>query len=429
MVRPFSFLHTGDLHLDTPFSGMTGLVPPEVSQRLREATLTAWDRIVDLAIERRVDFVVVAGDVFESETGTLRGQFAFSDGLARLEAAGIPAGVVHGNHDPLSGWQPTVPWPATTSRFGGDAPAAWPVVKDGVEIARVYGMSYAQKAETRDLAARFRRDDDAPFAIGLLHATVGLTDRHVRYAPTTLETLAASGMDYWALGHIHRRRIERQAKPMVVYPGCPQGRDPGEAEAKGVAIVRVDGSGTPALEWIDTDVVRWVLLEIPCAPLESMTDLRTAIITAVRDARAAAGRSIVAHIRLTGFTPLHQELIRADIYTDLVNAVRAPFKPGEPSFAWIETLADETRSDADAAYAKGRDFVAELDGLVRATHGEAVADHEPLDVAALAAELYRDPKVTRAVGVDGLEIPELEEILDEARTLVLDRLRSTGGMA
>ena len=68
MPRTFSFLHTGDLHLDTPFAGLTSAAPPVISERLRLATLQAWDRIVSLAIERRVDFVVVAGDVFEAET-------------------------------------------------------------------------------------------------------------------------------------------------------------------------------------------------------------------------------------------------------------------------------------------------------------------------------------------------------------------------
>ena len=428
MARPFSFLHTGDLHLDTPFAGLTGAAPDVVSGRLREATLKAWDRIVDLAIERRVDFVVVAGDVFESETGTLRGQFAFADGLARLEASGIPAAVVHGNHDPLSGWQPTVPWPATTHRFGATVAMA-SMVKDGTEIARVYGVSYAEKAETRDLAAGIARDADAPFAIGLLHATVGLSERHERYAPTTEEVLVTSGMDYWALGHIHQRRIVRGAKPMVVYPGNPQGRDPGEASAKGVAIVAVDAAGTLALEWVDTDIVRWVLLEVPVAPLGDMLALRNAVISAVREARTAAGRSIVVRVRLTGFTPLHDELVRSDVFADLVRAVREPFPAGEAEFAWIESVADETHSAADAAYARGRDFVAELDALVRTTTGEVVDGRQALDLDALAAELYRDPKVTRAMGVDGLAVPELGEILDEARTLVLDRLRSTGGAA
>ncbi len=428
MARPFSFLHTGDLHLDTPFTGLTGAAPDAVSGRLRAATLKAWDRIVDLAIERKVDFVVVAGDVFESETGTLRGQFAFADGLAKLEANGIPAAVVHGNHDPLSGWQPTVPWPSTTHRFGAAvAPAS--IVKDGTEIARVYGVSYAQKVETRDLVAGMRRDADAPFAVGLVHGTVGLTERHERYAPTTEEELVASGMDYWALGHIHQRRIVRAAKPMIVYPGNPQGRDPGEASAKGVALVTVDATGTPAVEWIDTDTVRWVLLEVPVAPLGDMLALRNAAIAAVREARTTAGRSIVVRLRLTGFTSLHDELIRPDVFADFVRAVREPFPPAEVEFAWIESVVDETRSAADAAYARGRDFVAELDALVRTTHGEVVDGHEALDLDALAADLYRDPKVARAVGVDALVVPDLADILDEARTLVLDRLRSTGGGA
>ena len=199
MPRPFSFLHTGDLHLDTPFAGLAGSAPDAISARLRDATLRAWDRIVDLAIERAVDFVVVAGDVFEAETRTLRGQLAFADGLERLAARGIPVAVVTGNHDPLSGWEASVTWPGTARRFGPDVEAV-PIVKDGQELARVYGISYAQKAETRDLAARFRRDADAPFAVGLLHGTVGISDRHERYAPTTEETLMPTRRCHQAAG-------------------------------------------------------------------------------------------------------------------------------------------------------------------------------------------------------------------------------------
>jgi DNA repair exonuclease SbcCD nuclease subunit len=83
----FRFLHTGDLHLDSPFVGLTIEAPVAVAETLREATLRSWQTIVQLAIDERVDFVLVAGDVFEQANRTLRGQIRFRDGLAVLARA------------------------------------------------------------------------------------------------------------------------------------------------------------------------------------------------------------------------------------------------------------------------------------------------------------------------------------------------------
>lgn len=430
MPRPFSFLHTGDLHLDTPFSGLTGSAPDQIAKRLRDATLKTWDRIVSLAIERSVDFVVVAGDVFEAETRTLRGQLAFADGLERLAVRGVATAVVTGNHDPLSGWEASVSWPVLAHRFGPEVEAL-PIVRDGRELARVYGISYAQKVETRDLASRFRRDADARYAIGLLHGTVGLSDRHERYAPTTEEALVAAGMDYWALGHIHARRIVRAAKPLVVYPGNPQGRDPGEAAPKGVAIVRVDASGLSVPEFLDIDVVRWVVLAVDCRALANMSELRSEIRSLLTREQGAAARSIVARITLRGFTPLHDELRRRGVLGDLLRALREDHAPDADPFTWLESVRDETRSDQEAAYARGADFIAELDDLVQVSRvglpRPEGAGHEPLELNALASELYSDQRIRSAVdGAEPIELPETNEVLEDARTLVLDRLRSTG---
>ena len=99
-IMAFSFVHTGDLHLDSPFVGLTAEAPPNVAALLRESTILAWRNIVDLALEEQVDFLLVAGDAFERANRTLRGQLVFRDGLARLAEAGIASFVVTGNHDP-----------------------------------------------------------------------------------------------------------------------------------------------------------------------------------------------------------------------------------------------------------------------------------------------------------------------------------------
>ena len=210
-IEPFRFLHTGDLHLDSPFVGLTAEAPPEVARALRDSTLQAWERIVKLALDEQVDFAVVAGDAFEHANRTLLAQVRFRDGLERLATAGIPSFVVTGNHDPLSGWEPTVRWPEAVHRFGAEAVEGRPVLRAGREIARVYGISYPVRDVTENLALRFRRDADTPYAVAVLHANVGGQPGHLPYSPCTLSDLRASGIEYWALGHVHKPGILSQA--------------------------------------------------------------------------------------------------------------------------------------------------------------------------------------------------------------------------
>ena len=114
---------------------------------------------MDLAIASRVDFVLVAGDAFENERQTLTGQLRFRDGLARLGEQGIRSFIVTGNHDPLSGWAGSVAYPeASVHRFGADPDERVPVLRDGVEIARIHGRSYPRKVVTENYAAGFRRE-------------------------------------------------------------------------------------------------------------------------------------------------------------------------------------------------------------------------------------------------------------------------------
>jgi exonuclease SbcD len=239
----FRFLHTGDLHLDSPFVGLSTEAPESVLAALRESTLNSWAVIVELALSERVDFFLVAGDAFENANRTLRGQLRFRDGLAKLAVAGIPSFVVTGNHDPESGWGPSVTWPDLACRFPSDRVSSQPVLRGGEEIARVYGIGYSVRDVKANLAARFHREKGVPFAVSLLHANVGGDTSAGNYAPCSLADLQAADMDYWALGHIHRHRVVSAHHPTAVYCGNPQGRDPGETEPRGCYLVTVDDGG------------------------------------------------------------------------------------------------------------------------------------------------------------------------------------------
>lgn len=101
-MKPFSFVHTADLHLDSPFKGVSE-VNEEISLELTEATFKAFNNIIDLCIEKQVKFLLIAGDIYDGTDRSLRAQLRFRDGIKRLSETGIKTYIVHGNHDSLDG--------------------------------------------------------------------------------------------------------------------------------------------------------------------------------------------------------------------------------------------------------------------------------------------------------------------------------------
>jgi DNA repair exonuclease SbcCD nuclease subunit len=432
-IQPFRFLHTGDLHLDSPFEGISVDAPAEIVSTLRQATTIAWRNIVQASISERVDFVVIAGDVFENSSPTLLGQTRFRDGLAELAERGIASYVVHGNHDPLDGrsWSPSLAFPTLTHRFGTDAVEAVPVMREGKEIARVYGRSFDRAAVTANLAAGFRRDADAPFGIGLLHTNVGDRPGHGNYAPCSVEDLRASGMDYWALGHIHKPGIVIDRQPLAAYCGIPQGRDPGETGARGCWLVEVDPSGTPSARFIETDAVRWLHLE---QSIESVVDdeaLNRALRSRLADAVADAGRrSLVVRIHLTGRGPLHAHLRRTGYLADLRELLNDEAATASP-FAWVESIRDATRPQVDLAARRATpDFVGDfLRTAQAARRAERTTDPDEHDawlatLRGAVAPLFDDAPRGRKhlAAARPADAALFGELLDEAEVLALDLL-------
>ncbi|MGH2465208.1 MAG: metallophosphoesterase family protein [Candidatus Limnocylindrales bacterium] len=419
------FVHTGDLHLDSPFLGLGEAVPERISSALRDATLRSWERIVRLALDEQVDAVLVAGDVFEGANRTLRAQVAFRDGLERLARERIPSFVVTGNHDPLSGWEPAVAWPSLAWRFGAQEVTSRPILRDGVELARVHGISYAVRDVSRNLAATFRRDGDEPFAIGLLHANVGGIEGYGNYAPCSISDLLAGRLDYWALGHIHKHGLLRAKDPTIVYCGNPQGRDPGETEPRGCYLVDVDDAGHVKAEFRAMDVVRWQRLSVSIERIATEDELVLAVGDAIESAATQAGRSVVALTTLTGRGPMHASLRRTGVLRDLLDLVRQRFGAGEP-FAWLETLRDQTRPSIDLAVRReAGDLLGEaLREFDRSRM--ALREGQEADLHDLLADLYDHPRVRRALAGSQPGTAELLGLLDAAEAQVVDQLDESG---
>ena len=408
------FVHAADLHLDSPFTGIRAAAPENVAKALYSATFDAYKTIVDFCISERVDALLVAGDIYDGADRSLRAQRAFIDGLNSLDAAGIRSFVCHGNHDPLDGWEARLSYPAGCHRFGAEFSAA-PVFPDEPDRALVYGISYPTRDVYENLVTRLGQVDERAYTIGLLHANVGGNTDHSLYAPCSLDDLARSGIDYWALGHVHTRQILSERTPTVVYPGNSQGRHPNEAGARGVYLVEVDPSGSVSLDFRPTDTVRWERARIDISSLGTEEDLLNEVNDAMQGLLSSAeGRSVVARITLTGRGELNHFLRKATAVDDILKDVKEQWADWSP-FVWCERIENETDAPIDReAIRAGEDFLAE----VLRTFDQM--RESPASLRDGIADLYQHTRFRRHLSAFTDE--ELAALIDEAETLAVNLL-------
>ena len=408
------FVHAADLHLDSPFTGIRATAPENVAQALYSATFDSYKNIVDLCISERVDALLVAGDIYDGADRSLRAQRAFIDGLRSLDSASIRSFVCHGNHDPLDGWEARLEYPTGCHRFGADFQAI-PVFTDEPDRALVYGISYPTRDVYENLVSRLGRVDERAFTIGLLHANVGGNADHALYAPCSLDDLARSGIDYWALGHVHTRQILRERAPTVVYPGNSQGRHPNETGARGVYLVEVDDNGSISLDFRPTDTVRWERAGIDISALETEQDLLNEIDDAMQNlADIAEGRSVVTRMTLTGRGELNRFLRQPGQVDDLLAVVNDQWAVRLP-FVWCERIEDETAAAIDHdAMRTGEDFLAEVLRTADQLRDTPETLRDGLD------DLYQHRRFRQHLSAFTGE--EIAALLDEAEALAVNLL-------
>ena len=406
------FVHTADLHLDAPFQGI-GRASERVGQALAEATYEAFQRVVDTAIERAVDFLVIAGDSYNARDKSLRAQRRFLYEMVRLSEAAIDVFVVQGNHDPANGWSAGLKLPGNVHVFSPDAVERFEIVRDGTAVAAVYGRSFARAAETSNLALDYHRLPGDPIAVGVLHANVGGIAGYDRYAPATLEELRAAGMDYWALGHIHKQEVLSR-DPWVAYAGSPQGLNPKEIGAHGCLVVEVWRGGAVTAEHVETAPIAWARDEIDVSAADGLEAVRDLIAHTCEQLLEREGRHVVARLALVGRSAVHGDLARLSAVQDMLEDVDAEFGAGDP-WLWLDRLEDRTRALLDLdALRGGADFAAEI----MRVSDELARDPELTDglIAEITAPVSATLPGGYSPGIGGADA------LESARDFVLDRL-------
>src|SRR5437764_6763965 len=300
------FIHCADVHLDTPLQGLAEY-PGAPTTEVRNATRRAFEKVLDAAVSESVDFLIIAGDLYDTGLKSFESALFFNKQMARLADAGIDVYLIYGNHDAASKLIKQLRPPRNVHVFRSTEPQSFS--NDKLRLA-IHGQSFATPEITEDLAANYPPAVPGCFNIGVLHTNLGGTSDHANYAPCSLQTLKSKGYQYWALGHVHNRQV-LCADPYIVYPGNIQGRHGKEQGEKSCELVTVSDAGAISLQTISTSVVPWIEIDVDVSACQSADDFYDILRSRFRNLVSGGSERVTAlRVRITGTSEAHAELNR-----------------------------------------------------------------------------------------------------------------------
>lgn len=413
----FKFIHVADIHLDSPLRGLDKYEGAPVEQ-IRHATRRALAALVQMAIEEKVAFVVIAGDLYDGDWRDYNTGLYFIAQAARLREAGIPVYLIAGNHDAANKMTRSLKLPGNVTFFSEKEPQTVTLEEHGVAI---HGQSFAREAIYDDLSLAYPKARGGLFNIGLLHTSANGREGHDNYAPCRIDGLQAKGYDYWALGHVHTRETLCR-DPLVVFPGNLQGRHIRETGPKGCLLVSVENQHAVETEFRSLDVLRWERAEVDAGSAQEIDQVLQDVAAHLKQLhQESAGRPLAIRVELTGRTPLHERLMGdRQRWTNEIRSQAIEASDGE---IWVEKVKIQT-----ATHSRGSQ-----------TAGPGAADGPIGELLALIDELRANPGDLKQLGVDFSDLARklpaeckelarfedsdwLRSILNEAEAQLLNQL-------
>jgi exonuclease SbcD len=297
-------LHTADVHLGARHADLG-----EQAVAQRERQFAAFRAAVELGLEERVDLFLVAGDLFDSNTQPRRSVERAAAEFARLAAARIRVVLIPGTHDVYD--RSSVYRAYDLAALAGLPPGSdlltvltpeWPEVVLPTIDAVVYGRVFATKRAPNSPLAGFDASNDtrATWRIGLVHGSLAIPGRtDGDEVVFTKEEIAASGLDYLALGHWHSALEARAGSVQYAYSGAPEPVALDQDEAGRVLLVTLDerdGKRTVTVEERQVGRTRFERIDLDAAAVTSQPAL-------IEELRTRADPDLVLDARLTGVRP------------------------------------------------------------------------------------------------------------------------------
>lgn len=390
------FIHAADIHLDSPLSGLAAYkdAPADL---LRTVTRDAFTKLVDEAIEEAVDFMVIAGDLYDGSWKDYNTGHFFCREMGRLNIAGIPVYLLFGNHDAASEMTKRLTLPRNVHQF--ESRKANTFLIEDLKVA-LHGRSYKDAATVENLAASYPAPVAGWLNIGVLHTALEGNSEHANYAPCSLAELNAKSYQYWALGHVHEHAI-LQKSPWVVFPGNLQGRYIRETGERGAIIVTADETGIQSVERLLVDVLRWHMVDVDASDANTLEDVVRLVGRAFEQLIAKTPDTIYLSVRvcIKGKTAAHGELFGLE--SQLREEVLGQAAGQGIDRLWVEKVRIETEPIVDAAH-MANDAIADLQRFL---------DEAPKDEALLASLLEDLLPLVNKVPIELIKnVPELNAI-------------------
>ena len=371
------FIHAADIHLDSPLTGLSAY-PDAPMEMLRTATREAFTKLITEAIELQVDFMVIAGDLYDGTWKDHNTGIYFCKEMGRLRKAGIPVYLLFGNHDAESEMTKKLQLPDNVFPFETRKPTTFRLEHLNVAL---HGHSFKDKETLDNLATRYPPPVSGAFNIGVLHTALEGNAAHANYAPCSLNELHAKGFHYWALGHVHEHQIWQGAST-VVFPGNLQGRHIRETGPRGAVLVTADELGIQQIDRLYVDVLRWASLDVDVGECKSLPEVVGVIGTQLEQLVANSSSLIPSAVRVnvTGKTAAHGELFGLE--SQLRLEILALTSTLGAERLWMEKLKLSTSAMDDGEIIRARaDALSELQDLLEA------AETDPDFLHSLQADL------------------------------------------
>ncbi|RKL68525.1 DNA repair exonuclease [Salipaludibacillus neizhouensis] len=404
MVR---FIHSADLHLGRSLKASSNMTDPFIYMA-SQATYHSFEKLVTVAISKKVDFFLVSGDIYDEEQRSIKGQWFFRKQALRLQKESIPLYIIHGNHDPLVYKDNLISMPENVHIFSSKVSSMF-LKTEAKEEVYIYGFSYPQVAYMENPVPLYQKErNNEAYHIGMLHGQESGQLGHDPYAPFTVSSLLEKEFDYWALGHVHKREVLTD-NPPVVYPGNVQGCHRKESGPKGAYLVEITKKET-SLSFIETAPIAWMEIRVSINGLLTVDELIDEVgerIQALEDTRA-----YILSLVIDGKGKLHKLLGNSEKRKELFELLIEEYSTNDMS---IEKLLIQTKSIIDKERWRNQEH---LIGDIIRTNEALTADNS--EVKERLATLYDHRHIRNYL--EHLSDKEQQKLAEEAENILLTTL-------
>lgn len=380
-------LHVSDVHLGARHADLGHAATTQ-----RERQLAAFRRAIDVGLERKVDAVLICGDLFDSNGQPRRIVEQAVGELKRLTDAGIRVVIIPGTHDvydsrsiyrafDLPAMAGLAPGSDLLTVLTPDAPELHVEALDLLVVGRVFPTKRAPQSPLAGFSVG--RDERASWKVGMIHGARRIPGKVEQDEVIfTDEEIAASELDYLALGHWHSFSTGRAGATTWAYPGAPEPVAVDQDGAGSVCLVRLEdgiaGDSSVLVEQVEVGRTVFRTEQVDASGIETQDAL-------IRRLREMADGDLVLRVEIVGIAPDRLEVDPETVEREL-----------GPAFLHVrvhdrsvtELLAGPDLPEDTVA---GR-FIADLEARVQAAEasGDGAAETQAREILRLGRRLLLD---------------------------------------